>query len=987
MSARNFAFALLVLIAATFAALGQQTLGIIKGRVLDESGAVIPGAKITVSAGQFTRSTTSGSDGSFTMVGVPTGVYSVTAAAPGLAQFQNSMIQVNAGGTVNVDLQLRVQTQTQQVTVQDTAGTQVSTDPSANVGAIVLHSEDLAALSDDPDDLADDLQALAGPSAGPNGGQLFIDGFTGGRLPPKESIREVRINQNPVSAEYDKLGYGRIEIFTKPGTDKIRGSAFYNISDGALNSRNPYSANKADFRSQSYGGNFSGPLGRKASYFLDAERRANDDNAVVNATILDANLNRTVFNQAFVTPHSRTTFSPRLDYQLSPNVTLMGRYTWTQFDNPIQGIGTFNLPSQASSSTMTQQSLQATETWVMNSKAINETRFQYQRNRTDTGAPFQGPTISVMEAFVGGGASAGFGYSNTNSYEFQNYTSVSHGAHTLRFGARARASQLSTSSQTNFNGTFSFSGLQAPELDANNQPTGQTIQIDSLESYRRTLLFQQLGYSPAEIRKLGGGASQFTRAGGNPAAGVDQVDIGIFAQDDWRVKPNLTLSLGLRYETQTNIHDWRDIAPRIGIAWAPGGSAKGARPKTVIRAGSGIFYDRFDDSYTLAAIRFNGENQQQFTIRNPDFFPTAPSIADLQSTARPLTLREVDRQLRAPYIIQSAIGIERQLPGNSAFAVTFTNSRGVHMLRTRNINAPLPGTNVLPYPTLGPLDLYESSGILNQNQIMTNFNTRFSRRVTMNLGYSYNRAKSNVDSAGFPSNQYDLSTEYGRSNLDMRHRMFLMGSLEAKYGIRVSPFVIINSGRPFNITTGRDNNGDQVFTDRPAFAAPAEVGLPNIVATRFGVFNTAPGLNDVLIPRNFGDGPGAVSFNMRLSKSFAFGPERSFAGPASGMGGGGGGAHGGHAGGGGGRGGMGGGGMRMGGMGGGMGEGAATASNRRYNITLSANVRNLLNHTNPGPYIGNLTSPLFGQANSLGGGFHGGSANNRGIDFSLRFNF
>ena len=566
---------------------------------------------------------------------------------------------------------------------------------------------------------------------------------------------------------------------------------------------------------------------------------------------------------------------------------------------------------------------------------------------------------------------------------------MSLGAHTMRFGGRVRASQLDTSSQSNFNGTFIFAGGPAPELNAANQPTGNTIQIDSLEAYRRTLLFQQLGYSMAQIRMLGGGPSQFSIAGGQPFAGVNQVDIGIFAQDDWRVKPNLTLSLGLRYETQTNIHDWRDIAPRIGVAWAPGATAKGARPKTVIRAGSGVFYDRFSESLVLSTVRFNGVNQEQFIVPSPEFFPNVPSINTLNAQARPQTTREIYDDLRAPYIIQSAVGIERQLPASSAFSVTFTNSRGLHVLRSRNINAPLPGTSVLPYPGRGQLYLYESSGILNQNQIMTNFNTRFSRKLTLSAGYYFNLAKSNADGVqSFPANQYDLSSEYGRSSLDSRHRVTLMGSYEAKYGVRVSPFLIYSSGGPFNITTGRDNNGDQIYTDRPSLASADDIGKPGIVNTRFGIFNTNPGPNDVLIPRNYGQGPSSINLNMRLSKVFSFGPERTFAGPGSGFGGGRGGGGGGRGGGGGAHGGRGGGGMRMGG-GGGMGPGGDSGgtSNRRYNLTISANARNLLNHTNPGNYIGNLSSPLFGLANSTGGTFHGGTANNRGFDFSARFTF
>ncbi len=134
------------------------------------------------------------------------------------------------------------------------------------------------------------MQALAGPGAGSSedGAQIYIDGFTGGRLPPKESIREIRINRNPFSAEYDRLGYGRVEIFTKPGTDRFRGQAFFNFNDEALNARSPFAATRAPYQSRRYGGNISGPLASKrASFFFDFERRETDDNNVVSAIVLD----------------------------------------------------------------------------------------------------------------------------------------------------------------------------------------------------------------------------------------------------------------------------------------------------------------------------------------------------------------------------------------------------------------------------------------------------------------------------------------------------------------------------------------------------------------------------------------------------------------------------------------------------------------------------------------------------------------------------
>lgn len=993
-------------------AAAQSTLGTLKGQITDETGAVIPNTKVTVTSGKFARSVQSGADGTYIVPGLPSGTYTVSASAPGLAQFQNSAVNVNAGGTANLNIQLRVQIEAQQVTVQETATNQVSTDPTSNVGALVLKAEDLEALPDDPDDLADDLQALAGPSAGPNGAQMFIDGFTGGRLPPKESIREIRINQNPFSAEYDRLGYGRIEIFTKPGTDKFHGQTFFNFSDGIFDARNPYAQNKAPFQYRNYGGNLSGPISKKSSFFIDVERRDLDENAVVNATTLDKALNILPVQEALLTPVRRTTVSPRMDYQLTPNITLMGRYTYTQNSLSNGGVGQFTLPTTGYNSETRQQSLQLTETQVIGAKAVNETRFQYIRDKTSQTALNLDPQINVLESFIGGGSSVGQGgFNSDNRYELQNYTSITHNTHTIRFGGRVRAVQLSTASYTNFNGVFTFTGGTAPVLDANNMPTGATTTISSLEAYRRTLLFQSAPYSydMATIRTLGGGPSQFVRAGGEPLAGVNQIDLGVFVQDDWRIKPNLTLSLGIRYETQTNIHDWTDFAPRIGFAWAPG--AKGNRPgKTVIRGGAGVFYDRFSENLTLSSIRYNGVNQQLFTLRGSqiDFFPNVPDTKALQANATPQTLREVYDSLRAPYIIQTAIGIERQLPFSSTIAVTFTNSHGLHEFNTRNINAVDPRFGVVPYPNLGVLDLYESNGVFNQNQLMVNINSRLSRRFTLFTGYVLNHSRSNTDGAGsLPADQYDLDAEYGRSSLDIRHRFFLGGSMVTKWNVRLSPFITAHSGAPFNIYSGSDVNGDFIINDRPALVPTGTTGA-NIKATPWGTFDLKPAASekDLIIPRNFGEGPGFFSVNLRVSRTWGFGPERGgtnrangdFGGDAGGGPGGGDrggrGGGGGARGGGGGRGGMGGGGMRMGGGGGrgggGMGGMFGDASTpRRFNLTASVNARNMFNTTNQGQYNGNLSSTYFGTSNSLAGGFgpQTNAATNRRIDLSLRLTF
>ncbi len=1005
-------------------ALNAQQLGILRGVVTDESGALVPGAKVVVSDGaRPVKSVTAGNDGSYSIAGIPPGKYMVQASSPGLVQFQPAALEVTGGATATLNLQLRVTLEKQEVTVQENSGPMVTTDPSQNAGALILRGADLDALSDDPDDLQADLQALAGPAAGPNGGQIYIDGFTGGTLPSKDSIREIRINQNPFSPEFDRLGYGRIEILTKPGTDKFRGNANFSFADDIFNSRNPFAAQKAPLLLKEYGGTLSGPLGKKASFFFDVSKRDVDNGNIINASIIDpATLAITPFNTVFLAPQARLRVSPRLDYQINSNNTFTLRYGFTRNDVLASGVGNLNLLDRGTHSLNTDDTVQATETAVLSAKVINETRFQFFHVQSARIADTNLPSLNVSGSFNSGGAQVGKTFDTQNHYELQNNTSISHGAHSIKFGVRVRGITDSSVSPSNFGGAFSFAGGYVTKLDSNDKPIDPAVICDqnpdtakkradacatitSIERYRRTLVFQRDGRTPSQIAMLGGGPSQFTINAGNPLAEVGQVDLGLFIGDDWRVKPNLTVSLGLRYETQTNIHDWSDFAPRIGFAWAPGQNKNNPRPKTVFRGGFGMFYDRLSESNVLAAERFNGINQQSLVVTNPLFFgmyPSIPNHDDIVKLAQgQQTIQQIDANLRAPYILQGAIGIERQLPRNITVAVNYLTSHGLHQFRSRDINAPLPGTftgkpgsGTFPYGPVGRIYLMESSGIYNQNQIVTNVNARVNSKISLNGFYMFGHSNSNADGIGsFPADQYNLAGEYGPAAGDVHHRAFIGGSITTKWDIRLAPFIQLNSGAPFDITTGTDLFGTQLFNSRPGIVT--DPNTPYVKHTAYGLLDPNPQPGETILPRNFGRSPGSVTVNLRVARTFGFGPARERAGNAGADAGGGpGGDHG--PGGGGPRGGgdhggggaRGGGGMAMGGMRGGMGGGGGS-TNRRYNLTLSVQARNLLNHVNPGPIFGNISSPFFGTFNSLAGGFGAFSenGNNRRLEMQLRFAF
>jgi hypothetical protein len=734
-------------------------------------------------------------------------------------------------------------------------------------------------------------------------------------------------------------------------------------------------------------GNVGGPLGKRASFAFEWQRNMVDNGSITNVVTLDPQtLTAGAFTSVLTTPQRFTRINPRMDYQLNQNNTLTVAYDFTHSDIREGGIGGFDLISRGYHVQYTDQTVQLTETVVLG-RNINETRFQYYRTAMQTMPNSLSPEIRVLGSFNGGGAQNGQSFDTQNNFELQNYTSMVRSRHTWRFGIRLRGELDDSIARQNFNGTFTFGGGLAPELDSNNQPVldgfGNPVltSIKSIERYRRTLLFHQMGDSEAQIRALGGGATQFSFDTGIPNLSARQVDVGVFAGDEWQVRSNVTMDLGFRYETQSYIHDWRDFAPRVAISWAPGGGASNSRAKTVVRAGFGIFYDRFPLSDIVTAERYNGIVQQQYVVGNPDFFfdPTIPSAATLAALGYQSS-EEVSSRLRTPYVMQSALTFERQLSASTAFAVTYTNSHGVHLFRSQDINAPLPGTydpNVPGKPTFplghpGPVFLMDSSGIYNQNQIVANINTRLNRGVSLFGFYVLNRAMSSSDGIDtVPANPYSLTGEYGPAATDVRHRVTFGGSINTKWNLRVSPFVIVQSGAPFDVTTGSDLYGTTLFNGRPGIAT--DPSKPGVIQTRYGLLDPNPSPDEHILGRNYGRGPAQTRVNIRVAKAIGFGGETGRSaeqGPAASAGG------------------------ATAAQASGRGLGGIIGSPktvRRYNLIISMSIQNLLNHTNPGPITGDITSPLFGSANRVAGGPNGEgffeTANNRRLEAQIRFTF
>ena len=712
-------------------------------------------------------------------------------------------------------------------------------------------------------------------------------------------------------------------------------------------------------------GNLTGPISKIASYNLGGSYRDIQDDNFTNATISaltgtttlctpgQSGCTTTPYQVSTYFPQTRIDFNPRLDLALGDKNVLVTRYQFVKNDATNEGIGNLALPSAAYNSTTLSNELQMSDTQTFSQKLINETRFEYEREHLNNTPASNLATIGVSGAFSAGGSSGQKLSDHSDHYEIQNYTSVQLKKNFIRLGGRLRMDREAQDTEANTNGSFTYASLAAYQA---NTP-------------------RQFSYTIVNNHKIGDTLA----------------DLGLYAETDWKPVSNFTLSYGIRFETQNHLNDHHDIAPRVSFNYGLFAS-KGA-PKTVLRGGFGIFYDRFAQGNELVLQAENGTNETVYTVSNVPA-TCSPSLTTplTQSTvqanclvgtaAASQTTYSAANNLRTPYIIQEAFGADQQVGRFGTLSINYLHSQGSHQLATQNI-----GYNFTTPSASLPQYQYFSEGVFSQNQLILNGRVQTSKRVSLFGYYSLNSAHGDSSGAGsFITTPGNIAADYGRTTFDVKSRLFMAGSITLPKFIQVSPFMIAQTGRPYNITTGTDNNGDTIFNDRPV------LGASNGIAAGQKGTNTIAGCGSFVqppttgayttIPINYCTGPGAFTLNMRVTKTFGFGGAKVAStnqdGGQHGQGNGPPGEHS-HSG--------GSGGGHDHGSSGGMFGGGGSSTGQRFNLSFGLQVQNLFGNKDLGAPQGALSSPEFGESTQLSGGPYTSNVAVRRISLQTSFTF
>ena len=806
------------------------------GEVLDSSGALIVGASVLIDENITLQSD---HEGRYSTSCIADGAHNLRVEANG---FEAATAKLSiSSGTHTFVTRLKPSTVTTEITAADATG--VDSDDIA--GTKTLQANDLKQMADDPDEFARQLQVLAAAAGGaPGQAVVAVDGFqNSGRIPPKSAIAFIRVNPDLFSSEYERPPYegGRVEIFTKPGQAKLHGSLFTTQSGRFFNAKDPFAPSRAAIGKQRYGFELSGPIRRnKADFALALEHRQIDQFAVVNAVSLDGAGNIVNLISNVPTPQTLWEGSARVGWMPNARHNITATYTAAVNSLHNVGVGGVTLQEAGYESLQQEHTLRFTDIQTVSAQTVHEVRIGYTWRLRDDDPHTGSPSLLVAGAFTGGGAYTQALRSHQHDLEVDDDVMYTRGKHSMKAGVQLLDSQLNDSLPTNFNGQYVFGGGSAQVLGG----TGTTT-ISGLEQYRRALLGLP-----------GGTPTVYAATTGNAAISLNQLRVVLFAQDQWKLRPRLILSYGLRYAVQSTPTTLRNAGPRLGVAWSPDRAQR-----WVLHVRSGLFFSAINTASVLEANRLNGTNQSQVQVYNPIF-----GRALTTGSAAITTVRAPLPGLSQTPSLQSHLGVEHEFAGHWHAQANLYLVRGWDLLRSRNINSPINGVPTGPRPGVPNLnvDQYQQTGTVHGNVTFLGMDQHSLRRLQIFAGYIRMDLRTNADTADFfPQSNVTDTGETARPMWESTHHLIAFSNLTLPKGISLSTQFDAASGNPYNITTGFDSNGDGNFNDRPHLATAAD---STVYSTRFG--SLSPTGAGAYIVRNAGTLPWNVHLDANLSRSF-----------------------------------------------------------------------------------------------------------------------
>jgi hypothetical protein len=730
--------------------------------VADPTGAIIVNARVAVQPadrpGEPVEAVTD-ERGEATFATLGPGRYSVRAEFPGFEPRQIDDVRLRAGSSTRREMKLSIAKVAEDVTVgQDPRDRAL--DPRGNAFGNLLTREQIEALPDDPDDMEAALKEMGGPGA-----TIRVDGFRGGRLPPKSQIQSIRFRRDLFAAENHGGGMVFVDIVTRPGGGPLRGSVDFTFRDEAMNARNAFAPRRAPEQQQNGTFTMSGTLKKDRTGFSFTSNGVNAyDSKTLNAALPEQNLAGSIRR-----PADRANFSARVDHALTKSHTLRASYQRNGTSSSNLGVGDYDLPARAYSRDTTEDVFRLSQSGPVGRNSFNETRFQVRHQTNASASLTDAPTLQVLDAFTAGGAQIEGGRRGTD-IELATDFDYAKGRHSARAGLLLEAGRYRSDDARNMGGTFTFASLEAYEA---------------------------------------GRPTTYTKRSGNPLVEYSHAQVGAYLQDDVRVARSLSMSFGLRYEVQTHTDDYLNLAPRFGTTWSPFKSGK-----TTIRGGAGIFYEWYDSQLYEQTLRVDGTRQTDLVVQNPGFpDPFAGGDVVVLPSSRYLQAAN----LRLPRTFRTNLGVEQMVGKYARVNIGYSVARGSDLFRGRNINAPL-ADGSRPDPAWGNITQIESSARSRAHLVNAGFNVNLPwHRTFLFVNYSLAKAMNDTD-GGFslPVDSFDPGAEWGPAASDVRHRLSGMFNMNLWKGFKLASNFNGNSAPPYNITTGRDDNNDTVSNDRPA---------------------------------------------------------------------------------------------------------------------------------------------------------------------------